>query len=237
LSSDALASLLQSDAEASEDPDDDLPVLVLEPSMQVTDTDGTDQINGYANDDDIRGGAGDDTLTGGVGDDSLVGDAGDDALHGNDDDDVLDGGVGQDALFGGSGNDLLIGTEEGAAEQDVLNAGAGDDTLVVGGDDIATGLDGQDTFILGDWIADGSVAVLQDFDVNEDALVVVYDDALYDDMPAVTMTNDESGGGVTHIHLNGTQIASLQGVSGLTSDGFLVISNTDAIASGLLQAA
>lgn len=198
---------------------------------------GHDDLSGHFGDDTLDGDAGADTLTGGAGEDSLAGGAGDDALHGNKDDDTLDGGAGQDALFGGEGNDLLIGAEEGESEQDFLNAGSGDDTMVLGGQDVATGSEGNDTFILGDWIADGQIAVVQGFDTNEDALVVVYDDANYSEMPSVTAAPDGGNADVTHISLNGTVIASLQGVSGLSSDGFMVISYSDAVTAGMLTAA
>ena len=111
---------------------------------------GGDMISGGQGWDQISGGGGDDTLLGGAGHDILIGDAGNDALYGGGLRDVLMGGEGDDDLFGG-------------AREDVLIAGPGSDTLTGGG--------GGDYFVF-DTALDAEIAVITDFDVAMDSIVL-----------------------------------------------------------------
>lgn len=188
---------------------------------------GDDLLFGQAGDDHLYGGPGDDTLQGGPGNDLLFGGPGDDALHGGLGDDTLIGGAGQDTLFGGAGNDLLIGSVLPDTEQDggdpafaYLNGGDGDDTIMVGNGDIATGGRGADLFVTGHWIT--NPAEVMDFDLSEDQLVVVFDDASNLD-PLIELRADDQSDDRVNLYLNGAHLASLAGASGLMLSDIAVI--------------
>lgn len=66
--------------------------------------------------------------------------------------DILDGGDGNDTIYGQGGDDTLTG----GRGNDTMDGGAGDDTLNVAQGDVATGGDGDDTFILTDLAEAGS---------------------------------------------------------------------------------
>ncbi|RCK41490.1 hypothetical protein TH25_23470 [Thalassospira profundimaris] len=93
--------------------------------------------------DETYGGfSGDDTILGGAGGDFIAAGDGDDRMNGNDGDDVLFGGNGSDRIHGGAGADTMIG-------------GLGTDRLYV---DQASDL------------ADGSIIVGGDYDIDNDVL-------------------------------------------------------------------
>ncbi len=73
--------------------------------------------------------------------------------------------------------------------RDYLNGGEGDDVLQGGADDNLNGGGGADLFQVG--AEDGGPVVVDDFDSEEDALVVVYDGA--GPQPELTQRADESG--------------------------------------------
>lgn len=103
----------------------------------------------------LQGTAGADTLQGGDGRDEIHGGAGDDSLNGGD---------GGDALMGGSGADTLDGGAAGPDEIDVLDGGEGDDQIILGGQVVATGGEGADTFVItARPAADGLLGVIKDF--------------------------------------------------------------------------
>ena len=96
--------------------------------IQITGTDGNDDLRASRLDTVMHGGAGNDTLRGGVGNDVIYGDEGDDKLHGGKGDDLLYGGAGDDQLDGNEGNDIL----DGGAGNDLLQGGLGNDVYVFG---------------------------------------------------------------------------------------------------------
>ncbi len=138
---------------------------------------GQDIVLGGGGSDTVSGGAQGDSLSGGAGKDLLRGDMGSDKIAGGAGDDVLDGGHGRDQLVGGAGNDVLIG----GGLQDILIGGEGDDTLVGGtsddiliagpGLDILQGDKGADYFVF-DAEFGADVAVIADFTVGLDSIVL-----------------------------------------------------------------
>jgi ELWxxDGT repeat protein len=97
---------------------------------------GQDTVDEGKGNDTIDGGDGDDRLTGNAGNDSLIGGNGNDTLTGNEGNDHLNGGNGSDVLNAGNGSDRLTGGED----NDLLDGGIGNDTL--------DGGNGDDTFVL-----------------------------------------------------------------------------------------
>ena len=118
------------------------------------------------------------------------------------------------------------------ANIDFLNGGGGDDTIIAGQDDIVTAGDGGDTIVLGDWITEGSAATLMDFDPQEDSLLMVCDLAGNAD-PQVEITEDPIFPGVSHVMVNGTEIAAIRSDSPLTADDVMLVDHADATALGL----
>lgn len=191
--------------------------------------DGDDLLSGGAGDDEIFGHNGDDTLDGGPGADSLVGSAGNDmiaggagndALHGDLDSDTLQGGEGQDTLFGGWGDDVIDGRDD--AELDYLNGGGGDDFILAGGGDIVTTGEGADSIALGDWLSAEHQAKIIDFSVEEDRLMIVYDD-LSGEEPDVSLERDEDDPSLQHVLMNGVRIAMVENTEELTLSHIVMI--------------
>ena len=190
---------------------------------------GNDSLVGQAGDDVLAGGAGNDSLAGCEGDDSLTGDTGKDTLlggeghdwlDGDDDDDWLSGGSGNDSLTGGgggddldggTGDDWLSGLEDESDPQDFdfLNGGAGNDHILLGAGDYATGGDGEDEFVVRDWLDETTVSHIADYDPTDDQLVIVYDPAVHVD-PVLTVGPNEGGQGQA-IYLDGTRIVIVDG--------------------------
>lgn len=79
----------------------------------------------------------------------LAGDRGE-TLVGGDGHDLLVGGDGDDLLIGENGNDTLIG----GGGSDTLVGGDGDDTIFVAANDVATGGNGSDRFVILDSLVD-----------------------------------------------------------------------------------
>jgi VCBS repeat-containing protein len=91
--------------------------------MELTGTNGRDNISGGSNDDYIDGGKGKDTLWGG---------AGNDELHGGKGNDTLWGGSGSDDMYGDTGNDLFMfgkDSGDGSGWHDFIDGGKGHDTI------------------------------------------------------------------------------------------------------------
>jgi Ca2+-binding RTX toxin-like protein len=172
---------------------------------------GDDSLSGHSGNDSLDGGTGADSLLGGEGADTLSGGVGNDWLAGGYGDDRMSGGAGSDTLDGGAGNDWLSGLagETGDLDADFLNGGAGNDTMVVGAGDHASGGEGDDDFILQDWLNEGGVAHISDYDADKDQLIVVYDPAAH---PNPALTLEVSGDGQqTTILLDGSPVATIQG--------------------------
>lgn len=108
--------------------------------------DGSDTLNGGADDDDLDAGGGNDMVVGDAGDDSLAGGDGADVVDGGTGDDFASGGAGDDELYGGLGEDIL----EGNAGFDIIFGGGGFDVISGGDDDDE--LYGEDAgdFVFGD---------------------------------------------------------------------------------------
>lgn len=167
---------------------------------------GNDILFGHDGNDLLSGGLGADALYGGLGQDTLQGGAGDDALLGHVGHDTLFGGTGLDTLQGGFGDDALHGEDD--EEADYLNGGAGNDTLTAGVGDILSGSGGTDTFVLGDWLAEGA-ADLTDFKPEEDRLIVLYAPTEDNPAPDLSIQQSSKDDAETNLLLNGDVIATL----------------------------
>lgn len=172
---------------------------------------GADSLAGHAGDDTLRGGEGADTLLGGEGRDVLDGGAGDDWLAGGLGDDTLAGGAGSDVLDGGAGDDWISGLSEDVDdfETDYLNGGTGSDTLILGSGDHGFGDEGDDDFVLHDWLIDGGVAHISDYDASSDKLIIVYDPAAHPD-PVLSLEMNADGTEST-LKLDGAAVATVRG--------------------------
>ena len=182
---------------------------------------GDDTLFGHFGHDSLWGGSGNDEAHGGQDDDSLHGGDGAESVHGNDGDDGLHGGSGQDALFGGAGHDFVTGADDSTA--DFINGGAGNDLLAVGAGDVVTGGDGADNILLGDWIAGGTVELV-DYNATEDQLMVVYDAAR--GAPEVEVSADPEHPDQMIVSLDGTPAIYLQGAEGLTAADIRLVEAT-----------
>lgn len=184
----------------------------------VTGDFGDDSLFGHDGDDSLAGGAGADALLGGMGDDRLDGGADPDWLAGGEGNDTLQGGAGSDTLDGNAGDDRLSGLD-GAQDDgltDYLNGGDGNDLLDIGAGDHATGGTGADTFALQQWLSEGSVATITDYDFVQDQIVVVYDPAAHPN-PQLSLSANDDNDNVT-ILLDGAPVAVVSGGSVFLSD-------------------
>lgn len=201
---------------------------------------GSDIVLGEAGNDAIDGEVGNDQIYGGSGDDGLDGASGNDGLSGEAGNDTVLGGLGADTLLGGDGNDVLSGYAEGAAGTagqsgtegaDILSAGNGNDILILGRGDTGTGGAGEDLFQLDTrWHDTGGVFTLTDFNTAQDQIQILYQPTYSVDsgaelVPQVTLTPTADGTG-TQILLNGSVIAQLEGVTGLSVDDIELVSDT-----------
>ena len=161
----------------------------------------------------IFGDEGDGTMIGQSAGDVFFGEAGDDELFGGGGNDQLFGGAGNDLLSGGAGNDLL--TTETADGSDTLYGGADDDEIAAfgeigtdaihhisggAGDDNITLQGGAYLVSLGsgaDMLTlqpeDGesgvsSAALISDFDVTEDTLMIMVEGPSSSAATALTYT-------------------------------------------------
>lgn len=182
---------------------------------------GNDTLNGGSDNDRLLGGIGNDSLTGGSGRDTLFGGAGADTLAGGDDDDRLFGGQGSDLLMGGDGNDLLVGSAGLHVDDrlaDTLNGGQGNDTLVLGAGDLGHGGDGEDDFVLNDWIAGGAAATIADFTDGQDRIVIGYSS---DAAPRIDSVYDSATRSL-NLLVNGQVVAVLVGVQSIAPDSIVL---------------
>jgi Ca2+-binding RTX toxin-like protein len=172
---------------------------------------GSDELSGQMGDDTLRGGEGNDTLLGGMGQDLADGDAGDDWLAGGEGNDTLAGGSGSDTLDGNAGDDRLSGLvgQDDDSHVDFLNGGTGNDTMIPGSGDHAYGDAGEDEFIVHDWLRQGGVAHVTDYDATLDRLVVVYDPAVHPD-PILSLEVTPDGSESTLL-LDGLPMATIRG--------------------------
>jgi len=181
---------------------------------------------------DLGGTFGDDTLIGTDGADTLFGDHGDDVLDGGAGDDRLADGAGNNTLHGGAGNDTLMGNPadgEGPDDgHDVLDGAAGDDELYLGGGDSATGGSGADTFLFGPGLSADPLApagpppMIEDFDGDEDALVVVWNDYAEQAPPHLSLTPAPDDPGVVQLLGDGEVLAEIRATRGVSLDEVLL---------------
>ena len=187
-----------------------------------------DMLFGHNEDDLLYGDAGDDALQGSAGNDLLVGGDGADTLSGGLDDDTLSGGAGADVLFGGWGNDVLSGLMRNASggdddDADFLNGGGGDDSILVGSGDIVTAGEGSDEIVLGDWLTSGTAAHITDYDVEDDSIVLVWDDSAAGSIePQITLSVDPDTVNQTLIMMDGAVVATVNGSDLLPGDIALI---------------
>lgn len=185
---------------------------------------GEDALYGHSGDDTLAGGDGDDTLFGGQDDDTLSGDEGDDALLGGYGDDTLQGGAGTDTLFGGDGDDTLTGDDaENEPATDFLNGGAGNDTILAGSGDIVTGGDGADEVVL-DLDAEDDAVTVMDFQPGQDKLLISWEGQ---EDPDIQIEADTENEDLTHVLVDGQDVAQLLGAEGLTADDIQLITQAE----------
>ncbi|MEM1388282.1 MAG: calcium-binding protein [Pseudomonadota bacterium] len=185
---------------------------------------GDDILLGQGGADRLRGGNGNDQLFGGLGNDRLMAGNGDDTLYGGEGDDRLWGNKGNNVLFGEAGNDLLNSGDHTS----VLDGGIGDDTLELrgkkGGDHVATGGAGADTFEFGLMSVDSqSDMTITDFELGVDDFSIegVNSAAYFAGLDGSVITEDNGdailtlGTGDT-IRFSGVSEAALQNFFGLS---------------------
>ena len=90
----------------------------------------------------------------------------------------------------------------------MLDGGAGDDLLFLANGTQATGGEGADDFIIGDWIAgsQSATANILDFDHTEDVIVIALEDVNQD--ASITIANQNGG---RMIAIDGAQVAFVSG--------------------------
>ena len=210
--------------------------------------DGHDILNGDAGDDTLLGHNGDDTLRGGTGNDSLQGSDGDDVVDGDDGDDTVNGGLGDDtviggagsdALFGGHGNDMVTGVtndpeEDGVHDiddSDYLNGGDGDDVIIAGNNDVVTAGNGEDTIVSGSWTIEGHAIAITDFDIDDDNLLLIYDDDA--DIPDVSIQLDPDNSDVTQVLMDGINVANVMNGAGISIEDIAIMPLSVAQSTGM----
>ncbi len=176
------------------------------------------------------GGEGDDTVSGGAGNDFIASTSGADSLSGDEGNDIVYGGTGNDTVTGGDGDDFLYGESEsdsltggagndfldGGSESDSLSGGAGNDSLIGGsGNDSLTGGAGEDVFIFGP--ASGNDQIV-DFTPGVDIIEIAGSDQTIAEIVAAA----DVSGGDTVISLAGGTTITVQGVTGVDDDWFII---------------
>ncbi len=182
----------------------------------LTGQEGNDQINGYEGGDLIDGGDGNDIIYGGSGEDTLIGNVGNDVLHGGYDDDNLAGMSGNDDLYGHFGMDELEGGDGddrifGGQDDDILRGDDGDDQLQGG--------DGDDEIIVQPE-PDQEAATIMDFQIGHDKLLVTWDGP---EDPELTIEPDSENNDLTHVRVNGENVAQIFGTEGLAAEDILFV--------------
>lgn len=143
-------------------------------------------------------------------------------MDGNDD---INGAAGADNIHGGSGNDTIRGGDS----SDLLHGGLGDDILFGdAGADTIFGGGGADAFTFEAATAYSGIDLIKDFSAGEGDFIDITDvlDGIYDPMSDVladfVQISESSGDTLLSIDRDGTgttygwtQIASIQGVTGL----------------------
>jgi Ca2+-binding RTX toxin-like protein len=175
------------------------------------------------------------TMFGSTGNDLMNGNGGNDTLYSYAGDDTLTGGTGTDFLYGGDGNDWLQGDGSG----DTLYGEAGDDILLsdAGKENMYGGL-GADTFKFATTTFDATIDAIKDFSVAGGDHLDIHDILTSYDPLTSAITNfielttsgantvmkiDRDGTGASYTW---TQIATIEGVTGLTDEQALLTGGT-----------
>ena len=132
--------------------------------------------------------------------------------------DTIDGRGGDDFIYADAVDDFTD------ISFNTLNGGDGDDTLIAGASDVLTGGDGADQLLLGDWIAQGTVDLI-DFDRDEDQLLLVYNGT--EAQPSLEVEADPNMPGQTIVRLDGEEAMRLTGAEGLTADDIILVEASD----------
>lgn len=191
---------------------------------------GNDSITGSLGADWLQGDQGQDTLNGGFGGDGLYGGEGSDIMLGGAGDDVLSGVVMYE-IAEDQAADALEDIQDGFGvrmtpyfssvsddgDSDTLLGGDGHDTLIAGDGDILTGGGGSNDFITGAWAQGNDLAVITDFDLDEDAVLYYYPES--EEAPDLTVTSEEngSGGQDSTLYADGVSIMRINDTDGLFS--------------------
>lgn len=201
--------------------------------------DGDDLVSGQNGDDTLVTGAGDDYVDLGEGDDLVYlgdgndgnggyggGSFGNDTTYGGAGDDILRDRIGTDLMFGEDGNDVISGRDGIAMDEagDTLVGGSGQDTITGDPGDLIFGGDDADLIIASDnrvsssdeavnAIVRDDPTIVADFNIEEDALVIQYNEDLYEDaVPVIGYAYDSDNDGIM-VTLNGFNQAFLHGTS------------------------
>jgi Ca2+-binding RTX toxin-like protein len=217
----------------------------------MTGSAGANSMRGFEGDDEISGLGGADVIDGGADWDTvrytrsasgvtvnlatnvnMGGDAAGDllsnveAVTGSSHNDTLTGGSGSDVLYGEAGNDTLPGN----ANNDILYGRSGLDTL--------TGGDGSDTFVFEAASPFGNVDVMTDFSTGQSDKLDLSDllsayDSLTEDITHFVEITTSGSNSLLKVDMDGTgagasfvQIATLQGITGLTDEAALEANGT-----------
>jgi len=223
----------------------------------VSGDDGADILAGGAGDDGVYGGSGGDIALGGDGDDDIWGGSNGDLLVGGEGQDTMNGSSGDDVLIGtqtdledGSVDDFIAGLAESGItdpEQailtslalsgtgadgeagDEMNGGFGDDVLLVGSEDTASGGDGNDFFLMGDWIQAGRAAEIADYDPESDQIAFGFNT---EEAPELTVTDDGEGNAL--VSAGDQLLATVTGAAEtLSAEDIAVLAYEDDITAGL----
>ncbi|WP_095193968.1 calcium-binding protein [Pseudomonas sp. Irchel 3A7] len=182
---------------------DDTTTWDLTAGLIMTDTDAGHSMNGTAQND---------VMAGRAGYDSLSGYNGNDILYGGDDNDYLYGGNGNDMLYGGAGVDNMTG--DAGADKFVFEAASAFSNIDVIAD-----------FTTGDGDSIDLVSLLGNYDPLTELITDFVEMTTSGSNTILKVDQDGTGG-----TYGWTQIATLQGVTGLTDEAALV-SNGNLVAA------
>lgn len=204
----------------------------------ITARGGADIVSAGGGNDLVRGGDGADFILGGNGADTLLGEGGDDELIGGRGDDLLQGGAGDDVLVG---IDIGLNTQSAAVLRDLIRSeridefsasgedqhgsdtligGDGEDVLLLGGGDVGTGGAGEDRFQIGDWIGDGTVATITDYEPAADFIDYSY--VARGAAPQVTVAPDDDGNAL--LSVDGVVVARVLGAATTLTPAQVILS-------------
>lgn len=183
------------------------------------------------------GGSGSGTVFAGDGDDTIIGYGSDDHQYlGEGGDDVIFAVVSGNAS-GGDGNDYVSGirytrelpadlvrTSSGSSNHAMLDGGADNDAMYFDNGDTVTGGDGADTFDGFLKSADGSAAVVTDFNPSEDSMTIWIREELTGGAASDVSLIEANGN--TSIMIAGSETAVIAGQTGLTV-GFYDLEDRD----------